>query len=171
MDRRIRRSFAPPAALVLASTLFVGPPAAASCIPLAELLPDASSESSAVFIGTVFATGDVETDMAVDAWYLGAQPSSEITVVGGRDPQAITSVEWDPAPGARYVVVAEPLADGLWMTGTCQQSEPYPGLLEALEARYGQPQRAALPPADRVVPSASPSVAPSAGSPEPASTP
>jgi hypothetical protein len=168
MDRRSRRSFVLAAAVALTSTLFVGPPAAASCIPLADLLPDAASETSAVFIGTVLATGDVETEMAVDSWYFGASPVSEVVVVGGRDPQAITSVDWAPVPGEHYVVVAEPVGESLWITGTCQQSEPFPELLATLEARYGEPQPPPYPPAGDVA-SPGPSPAPSAGSPEPAS--
>jgi hypothetical protein len=129
-------------AVALASALSGGSPAAASCIPLADLLPDATSEASAVFVGTVLAAGDVHTEMSVDSWYLGRAPVGTVVVVGGRDPEAITSVDWDPSPGERFVVVAEPMSEGPWVTGTCQQSMPYPELLEALVARYGEPREA-----------------------------
>ena len=173
MHRRSMGSTALASTLALSSALTAVAPAAASCIPLADLLPDASSPSAVVFVGTVLGVEQVHTQMNVDSWYVGQSPQDQVIVVGGREPGAITSVDWVPAPGERFVVVAEPAGDGSLITASCQQSEPFPELLAELEAHYGDPQLPPFPPASgaSLAPLASPEPTPitSTGSPEPGS--
>jgi hypothetical protein len=128
-------------------------PVAASCIPLADLLPHPATPGVVVLVGTVVSVDELTTDLLVEHWYLGGS-STEVQVLGGRDPEAITSVEWTPATGERYVVVAEAVDDTL-VTGTCLQSMPYPELLDALASAYGEPE---TPPAGVDDPSPSPAV-------------
>ena len=130
-------------------------PVAASCISLADMLPDPATPGSVVFVGTVVASDELTTDLAVDAWYLGELPEGYVQVVGGREPDVITSADWRPANGEQFVVVARSLDDTL-ITGTCMQSMPFPDLLEALTATYGEPTAAAadVSPGPSPVPSA-----------------
>ncbi|CAN5855933.1 hypothetical protein BH23CHL8_BH23CHL8_30920 [soil metagenome] len=168
MHRRSRRSAALAIPLALASASLFAAPTAGSCIPLADLLPEPTAAGPIVFIGTVLEVEDVRTEMIVEEWYLGASPVDRVIVVGGRDPGAITSVEWTPAPGGRYVVVAEPASDGTAITGPCQQSEPYLELLAALEARYGEPQLSPFSPLPEGISSPAPVTSPCA--PDPSAT-
>jgi hypothetical protein len=153
--------------LAISSALVAAAPAAASCIPLADLLPDPSSPSAVVLVGTVLTVEQVHTELLVDSWYLGESPSERVIVAGGREPGAITSVDWVPAPGQQFVVVAEPAGDGSLITASCQQSEPFPDLLGALEARYGDAQLPPFPPASDAIGSPAPSPLSTTGSPEP----
>jgi hypothetical protein len=160
MHRRTRRPAAFAITLALASASIISLPAEASCIALADLLPEPTAAGPIVFSGTVLEADELNTELAVDAWYIGASPVERLIVVGGRDPGAITSVEWTPAPGVRYVVVAEPGPSGTWVTGTCLQSEPYPELLVALEGRYGDPQLPPFPAVSEVLGSPAPTASP-----------
>ena len=128
-------------------------PVAASCIPLADMLPEPSTPGVVVFVGTVVSSDELTTDLTVERWYLG-EPRAGVQVVGGRDPDAITSVEWTPTVGERHVVVAQVVDEAL-VTGTCMQSMPYPGLLDELASIYGDPE---VPPAGAGSPSPSPVV-------------
>jgi hypothetical protein len=167
MHRHPRRPAAFAITLALASASIISLPTQASCIALADLLPEPTAAGPSVFSGTVLAVDEISTELAVEAWYVGGSPVERLVVVGGRDPGAITSVEWTPPPGGHYIVVAEPGADGTWITGTCQQSEPYPDLLAALEARYGEPQ---LPPFPEVPGSPATASPTGSGSPQPVIT-
>ena len=143
---------------LLAATLglplsFAATPVAASCIPLADMLPEPSTPGVVVFVGTVVSSDELTTDLTVESWYLG-EPRAELQVVGGREPDAITSVEWTPSVGERYVVVAQ-VMDEVLLTGTCMQSMPYPELLDELASIYGEPE---VPPAGVGGPSPSPVV-------------
>ena len=128
---------------LLAATLalplaFVATPVAASCIPLADLLPEPSTPDAVVFVGTVVSSDELTTDLTVESWYLG-EFRALVQVIGGREPDAITSVDWTPSVGEPYVVVAQILDDVL-LTGTCMQSMPYPELLDELASVYGEPE-------------------------------
>ena len=129
-------------ALALGSVLPFSGPAAASCIPLDTMLPDAATPGALVFVGTVTGTDQARTQLIVDAWYLGDGPT-HLVVEGGRQPGTITSADWVPGPGERFVVVAERTAEGGLITGTCEQSLVFAPLLGVLQTRYGAPQ---LPP-------------------------
>ena len=127
-------------------------PVAASCVPLQMLLPTAATADTVVFIGTVLGSDPLRTQLAVDAWYLGGQPSDLAIVVGGRDPLVIASTDWTPSPGERYAVVATRTPDGSILTGTCAQSILSLELIAAMRATYGEP----LLPPFMPLPSASP---------------
>lgn len=113
-------------------------PVAASCTSLVDLLPDPTTPGAVLFIGTVVAADELTTDLIVDTRYVGDLPDTGIRVLGGRDPDAVTSVEWTPQLGDRFVVAAVDV-DGMLVTGTCMQSMPFPDLLDALAERYGEP--------------------------------
>ncbi len=129
-------------------------PAAASCLPLQ--LPAPVTPGLVVLVGTVLEVGPTETRLAVDSWYAGAGPSEVVTVIGGRDPGAITSADWRPEAGERDVVVAERTSDGGLTTALCQQAPATPELMTLLEATYGPPQVPPFTPAGSGGPSASP---------------
>lgn len=143
---------------LLAATLalpvaFTATPVAASCIWLADMLPEPSTPGVVVFVGTVVSSDELTTDLTVESWYLG-EPRAAVQVVGGREPDVITSVDWTPSVGESYVVVAQ-VVDEVLVTGTCMQSMPDPGLLDELAAVYGEPE---LPSAGVGSPSPSPVV-------------
>ena len=126
------------AAILALPLAFVATPVAASCIPLADLLPEPSTPDAVVFVGTVVSSGELTTDLTGESWYFG-EPRALVQVVGGREPDAITSVDWTPSVGERYVVVAQ-VVDDILVTGTCMQSMPYPELLDQLASLYGEPE-------------------------------
>lgn len=129
--------------LAVGSVLSLTGSAAASCVPLDMLLPDAATPGAIVFVGTVTATDPTRTQLLVDGWYFGDGPTDLVVVEGGRQPGTITSVDWVPAPGERFVVLAERTEEGALITGTCEQSAVLEPLLGVLQTRYGDPQ---LPP-------------------------
>ncbi len=165
--------------LALGSVLSLTGSAAASCVPLDMLLPDAATPGAIVFIGTVTATDPTSTQLLVDGWYLGDGPTDMVVVEGGRQPGTITSVDWVPASGERFVVLAERIEGGALITGTCEQSAVIQPLLEVLQTRYGDPELPPFGPSPNgspgvsVSPEASPSPVPSIitseDSPEPGS--
>jgi hypothetical protein len=140
------------AATLSLSGAFAATPVAASCIPLPDMLPEPLTPGAVVFVGTVVSSDELTTDLTVERWYLG-EARAVVQVVGGREPDAITSVEWTPSIGDRYVVVAQ-VVDETLVTGTCMQSMPYPELLDELAFTYGEPE---VPPAGVDGPPPSPS--------------
>lgn len=154
MLKRVRSPIALAALLALSVAGSASEPVAASCIPLDQLLPDPAVPDAVVLVGTVAGSSEDRTNLLVDAWYLGTGAAEDIVVTGGRQPGVITSADWMPVPGERYVVVATRTPGGPFTTDLCKQAVATPDLVDALVARYGDP---ALPPF--------------VGSPSPSSTP
>ncbi len=145
MPNRTTRIASLTAALAIVAGSFATVPVLASCIPLQQLLPDPATPATVVFVGTVLAVQGADTQLQVDDWYLGASSEATVVVTGGRDPAAITSADWTPIIGERYVVVATRSADGSLTTDLCQQAPLDPGLTVALDARYGAPPLSGSP--------------------------
>ena len=118
-----------------------------------------------VFAGTVLALDAQHTQVAVEAWYVGEDPDDVVWVFGGREQNAITSVDWNPATGERVVVVAESTPDGGLVTATCQQSSAIPDLGAKLEIAYGTAEVPPFPPDPSGSPAPSGAPASPAGSP------
>jgi hypothetical protein len=160
MRRHTLRSAALAGTLALSGAIFAGTPTLASCLPLDTMLPDPSTPGAVVFLGTVSRADALDTDLAVGAWYLGDGPTDLVALTGGREIGAITSADWRPQAGEQFVVVAQRAADGSLTTGTCQQSAASPSLLNALLARYGEPQLPPFPAVLGASPAATSSPAP-----------
>lgn len=167
MPNRTTRIASLAGALAIVAGSLATVPALASCIPLQDLLPDPATPATVVFVGTVLGVDGADTQLQVDGWYLGASPASTVVVVGGRNPEVITSADWMPTTGDQYVVVATRAADGSLTTDLCQQALLDPTLTAALDARYGSPVPPPVVPGSPL-PSGSPVVT-SGDSPEPGS--
>jgi hypothetical protein len=139
MNHRSTRLMSLAGALAIVAGTLMVTPAMASCIALDERLPDPATPGAVVVLATVAGVEGITTQLQVDEWYLGAKPADVVVVAGGRDPALITSADWVPTPGERYVVVATEAADGSLSTAVCEQQWPTPELLAALMARYGEP--------------------------------
>lgn len=153
--RRLAHSLSIAFTLALSAALPSAGPVAASCQALQ--VPGADTPDTAVFVGTVRALDPIRTELVVDGWFLGTGPSDVVVVLGGRDPNVITSADWMPSVGQQYVVGAARTPEGSLVTDLCQQGLLTPELLAVLQATYGDPQ---LPPFP--IPSPSPSAWPSA---------
>ena len=136
-------------------------PAMARCVPLGDLLPDSSEARAVVFIGTVVDVQRTTTALDVEAWYLGEGPVEHVSVSGGRSPGPRGSEDWHPEVGQSYVVVAERKPSDALLTTVCRQSSPWPELLAALAAAYGDPLEAPFSLPASPAPSAKPSAVPS----------
>jgi len=114
-------------------------PALASCLPL-DLGSVQRTEETAIFAGTVTVVQANHVFMHVDAWFVGADPVEDAEIVGGSDPTVITSADWTPAVGDRYLVVAEREAPNGFVTSACQQTPVGAGVIEGAAAVLGPPQ-------------------------------
>lgn len=158
MPRLIRRG------LLGALLFFVGVasaaprPVHASC-RLLDLATIARTQATAVFAGTVTGIRADHVFMRVEAWFVGADPVGDAEIIGGRgsnDPGVITSVDWTPAVGEQYLVVAERKAPGGFVTKPCQQTAVTPDLVARATTILGAPILGApiLPPFATVGPPA-----------------
>jgi hypothetical protein len=167
------RSVSAIAAFLVASSAAVSSPAAASCLPVEQLLPDPATPDAVVFVGTVAGSAADRTNLLVEAWYLGPGALGDIVVVGGRQPGVSTSADWTPAPGEQYVVVATRNPEGIFTTATCEQALGTPELLATLHDRYGDPMLPpfVVPPNPSGSPSASAATSPGASTGTPSPSP
>lgn len=120
-------------------------PVMASC-PQLDLAAIPRTDATTVFSGTVQAVQAGHVFLQVDAWFLGKDPVESAEVSGGResnDPGVITSVDWTPQPGERYLVVAERAAPEGFVTKPCQQVGADAGVLQQATTVFGA---ALLPP-------------------------
>ncbi len=113
-------------------------PALASCPPL-ELIP--IRPESVVFIGEVLGSSRQRTDLRVEVWYTGAEPTDTVVVLGGRVGKGReSSADWHPIVGERYAVIAERRTDGSFLTELCLQAFANTPVVAFLEDRYGAPR-------------------------------
>ena len=125
----------------------------ASCQPL-DFATVPRSPETAVFAGTVTGLQADHVFMRIEAWFVGANPVDAAEIVGGRgssEPGVITSVDWTPAVGEQYVVVAERQAPNGFVTKPCQQVRAVPEVVDRATAILGSPQP---PPFDTPAPAA-----------------
>lgn len=129
-------------ALVLAGLLTAAPtPVMASCFEL-DLAAIPRTADLVVLSGTVVAARPGRTDLAVDAWFAGPVPRRTVTVLGGLGlPGVVTSVDWMPKVGERYLVVATARSDGSIVTAPCQQVAADPAVLATAQRVFGGPIR------------------------------
>lgn len=125
----------------------------ASCQPL-DFATVPRTPETAVFAGTVTGLKEDHVFMRVEAWFVGDNPVDAAEIVGGRgssDPGVITSVDWTPAVGEQYVVVAERQAPNGFLTKPCQQVRAVREVVDRASAILGSPQP---PPFDTPAPAA-----------------
>lgn len=138
---RASRALALVGTMVVAAALPTATPAVASCL-LPLQVPPPGSDDTVVVVGTVVGIEGARTELEVVDWFMGAGPRSTVTVVGGRDPEVISSADWTPAIGDDYVVVATAGTDGILHTDLCQQRIVTSELLDILHQTYGDPRSA-----------------------------
>ena len=76
----------------------------------------------------------------VSDWFMGSDRTSTVVIVGGRDPEVISSADWAPAVGDEYAIVATQTVEGALKTDLCQQRLVTPELLTTLRDTYDDPQ-------------------------------
>ena len=123
--------------------LLVLPTAARASCGLLDLASIQQTASTTVFAGTVVREDAGHVFVEIDAWFLGDDPVESAEVVGGRDPNLVTSADWTPQPGERYLVVAERATVQGFVTKLCQQRGVDDSVLKDASALFGAPQ---LPP-------------------------
>jgi hypothetical protein len=127
---------------VLAALAPTGAPrVAASCLPL-DLAAVQRTEATSVFAGMVTRTEAGHVWVQVEQWFLGKDPVSSAEVIGGSQPNMITSADWTPSPGERYLVVAERAAPTGFVTRPCLQASATVAILEQAGATFGVPLEA-----------------------------
>lgn len=127
------------ALLVLAIGIVAPGRVLASCAPL-DLSSIPRTNSTAVFVGTVVGEQAGHVFMRVDLWFLGPDPVDSAEVVGGRDPAVITSADWTPRIGERYLVVADRAAEEGFVTKLCQQVAVDQSVLQEAASVFGAPR-------------------------------
>ena len=138
------RPVATPLALfVLAIGLVAPGRVLASCAPL-DLSSIPRTSSTAVFVGTVVGEQAGHVFMRVELWFLGPDPVDSAEVVGGRDPAVITSADWTPRIGERYLVVADRAAGEGFITKLCQQVAVDQAVLQEAASVFGAPREPPL---------------------------
>lgn len=168
MHRLIRRGLLGALLLFVGVASAVPGPVHASCM-LLDLATIARTQETAVFAGTVTGIQADHVFMRVEAWFVGADPVGDAEIIGGRgsnDPGVVTSVDWTPAVGERYLVVAERKAPGGFVTKPCQQTALTPDLVARATTILGAP---ILPPFATVGPPAT-SASPALTTPSPGFT-
>jgi hypothetical protein len=125
---------------VLAALAPTGAPrVAASCLPL-DLAAIQRTETTSVFSGTITRTEAGHVWVQVEHWFLGRDPVDSAEVIGGSQPNVITSVDWMPSPGQKYLVVAERAAPRGFVTSPCQQAPADDVILQQADTVFGVPR-------------------------------
>jgi hypothetical protein len=125
---------------VLAALAPIGAPrVTASCLPL-DLAAVQRTEATSVFAGMVTRTEAGHVWVRVEHWFLGRDPVDSAEVIGGSQPNVITSVDWMPSPGQKYLVVAERAAPTGFVTGPCQQAPADDVILGQAGTVFGVPR-------------------------------
>lgn len=113
-------------AVVLGAGIWLVPAtAAASCVefpPLEEHL----ARADVVFLGTVTSVTDQQRTalVRVEEIWRGSELPAEVTVHGGFDPEAFTSVDRSFEVGARYLF-APAIRDGRLQDDSCTATQPW----------------------------------------------
>ena len=136
-----------PPVVVMAGLLGVAPaPVAASCLSL-DLASIPRTPDLVVVAGTVAAAAPGRTAMLVDSWFTGPAPKPAVTILGGLvQPGTVTSADWAPNVGERYLVVASARPDGSIVTEPCTQTLADPAVLASAERIFGSPSYPVAPP-------------------------
>lgn len=148
----------------------------ASCLPL-DLSSIPRTDQTAVFAGTVTAVQSGHVFMNVEAWFFGQDPVGSAEVIGGNasnEPGVVTSADWSPQPGERWLVVAEQATAQGFRTQPCQQVAVDDGVLERATTIFGAAQGPPFATPGSGSPSSAQSAAPggsASSSPVPSATP
>lgn len=135
------RAISTPLALLLLAIGMVAPGRVlASCAPL-DLSSIPRTSATAVFVGTVVREQAAHVFLRVDSWFLGPDPVESAEVIGGRDPAVITSADWTPRIGERYLVVADRAAGEGFITRQCQQVAVDQAVLQEAVSVFGAPRQ------------------------------
>jgi hypothetical protein len=152
MRFRPEKSVGPALALALVTAMLgvagtPATPALGSCanMPLVATM----GADDRLFVGTVIATDASSSLVRIDRWLSGPQQAGTVVVRGRQspDPDTWTSVDWEPAIDASYVISATADEDGVLKTSACRVVPLTPEVRAEVE---------------RTWPSASPAPAPSA---------
>lgn len=138
----------------------------ASCLPL-DLTSIPRTDQTTVFAGTVTAVQSGHVFLNVDAWFLGNDPVGSAEVIGGNgsnEPGVITSVDWAPQPGERWLVVAERAGPQGFDTQPCQQVPIDVGVVQQATKLFGAPLEPPFAVSGSGSPSSPPTAAPAASS-------
>jgi hypothetical protein len=127
-------------------------PVTASCMAL-DLSAIQRTDATSVFAGMVTRTEAGHVWVQVEQWFLGKEPVESAEVIGGSQPNMITSADWLPSPGERYLVVAERAAPTGFVTRPCLQAPATVAILQVAGASFGVPRE---PPFATAAPSPSP---------------
>lgn len=115
-------------------------PVAASCLEIA-LADIPQTPSLVVLAGNVVSIEPRSVRMGVARWYVGDDPQLIVDIFGGlgsNEPGAVTSVDWNPARGESYLVVAERTPDGQIFTKPCYQFLASTAKLDEATAAFGE---------------------------------
>lgn len=137
-------------ALVMAMLGVAGTPATPALGSCANMpLVATMGADDRLFVGTVIATDASSSLVRIDRWLSGPQQAGTVVVRGRQspDPDTWTSVDWEPAIDASYVISATADEDGVLKTSACRVVPLTPEVRAEVE---------------RTWPSASPAPAPSA---------
>ena len=149
---RLLRRLVPPVVVMTALLGAAAAPVAASCRSL-DLVTIPRTPDLVVLSGTVAAAVPGRTSIVVDSWFTGPVPELTVTVLGGLvQPGSVTSADWTPAVGERYLVVATARPDGSIVTKPCNQVLVDPGILAFAERVFGSPRHPAAPPPPQQAP-------------------
>ena len=153
MRLRPARSVGPALALALVTSMLgvagtPATPALGSCVKMPLVATMGADDR--LFVGTVIATDASSSVVRIDRWLSGSEQTGTVVVRGRQspDPDTWTSVDWEPAVDASYVISATADEDGVLKTSACRVVPLTPEVRAEVE---------------RTWPSASPAPAPSAG--------
>lgn len=121
----------------------------ASCVP-PQFQAFAGDADAVVLEGVIVAVEPGRVIVDATRWW-GNEPRQRIAIHRTpADPTVITSVDWNPQPGERWVIVAKRSGDRL-VTGVCEQMPADPSVLTEVQSSLGEgvvPQPAAEPASD-----------------------
>lgn len=152
MRFRPEKSVGPALALALVTAMLgvagtPATPALGSCVKMPLVATMGADDR--LFVGTVIATDASSSVVRIDRWLSGPEQTGTVVVRGRQspDPDTWTSVDWEPAIDASYVISATADEDGVLKTSACRVVPLTPEVRAEVE---------------RTWPSASPAPAPSA---------
>lgn len=110
-------------------------PTLASCIP-PQFQTFSGEPDTVVLAGTVTQVAATQVAVEVQLWW-GENPRSSVVIERPpKDPNVITSVDWEPKPGEPWVIIARRDA-GVLRTSTCEQLPGTQATVREVESSLG----------------------------------
>ena len=149
MSLRVLLRVLGPVVLALIALTAASASSLASCIP-PQFQTFAGAADTVVVEGAIVAVEPTRVIADVARWW-GAEPRQRVSIDRPpADPTVITSVDWNPQPGERWVIIAKRDSDRL-VTGVCEQMATDPLVLGEVASSLGEgvvPQPDAEPASD-----------------------